>query len=480
MSFISATFLVFFLAVLLIWRMLPFDRAKQFLVLANFLFYGYWFPPFVLVLFLSVLTNFYCARQIQAQRAVAKRWFSLALVINLGLLFGFKYVNFFFESVNGISFWLGSKASFRYLDIILPLGISFFTFQGLSFVIDVYRNKFSNTASATDVLLYLSFFPTITAGPILRAKEFLSQLRERPVINESDWQFAVYRICRGFFLKVVIADNIALSVKSIFSGEYAAASFVAWAGAIFFSVQIFCDFAGYSDIAIGSSRLLGFHLPENFNNPYLAAGISDFWRRWHISLTSWFRDYVYLPLSLSTWMRDHIYSRLKDTPFYDYRTDMNLLGMFLLSGLWHGPAWTFVLWGGLHGLAAVFDKHLAVDWSRSASRWRRFFNKAGLILLTFILVSLAWVPFASSSLIHALTYWKAMFLGHFDAFPLNGSIMNGAVWLIFFLLYLGVAGLKEAGIFAENGKLERVESWAYFALLLLIPSVAIDFIYAKF
>jgi D-alanyl-lipoteichoic acid acyltransferase DltB (MBOAT superfamily) len=479
-SFISITFLIFFLITLALWRALPYQRAKRFLILANFLFYGYWFPPYILILIVSVAINFICVRNMQAKEEAATKWFILALTVNLGLLFGFKYVNFFLESAYALFGWAGMKINVARLNIVFPLGISFYVFQGLSYVIDVYRKKITTKAEAADVLLYLSFFPLLTAGPITRATDFLPQLRERSALTYEDWQFAIYRICRGLFLKIIVADHLSLSVAPIFSGEYASGIFIAWAGAVFFSVQIFCDFAGYSDIALGVSRLLGFRLPENFNNPYLASGISDFWRRWHISLTTWFRDYVYLPLSTSKWMRERIYAPLKNTIIHEYRTDLNIVIMFVLSGLWHGPAWTYVLWGGVHALGGLFDKHSPLDWKQYAAGWKRNAARAAFMPATFIFVTLVWVPFASASVGEAFSYWRALFVGGLQLPFANAAVKQGAIWLAFFLIYLTVAGLKEAGLINEKGKFPQVESWAYFALVLLIPGTAVDFIYAKF
>jgi D-alanyl-lipoteichoic acid acyltransferase DltB (MBOAT superfamily) len=479
-NLVSIIFLLFFLATLALWRLLPYQWAKRFLVFANFLFYGYWFPPYVLILVISVAVNFISVRNIQAREENAAKWFTFALIVNLGLLFGFKYVSFFLESVYAVLGWANIKFAPVSLNIIFPLGISFYTFQGLSYVIDVYRKKITAKAESVDILLYLSFFPLLTAGPITRANDMLPQLRQRPVVSYEDWEFAIYRICRGLFLKVIIANNLAASAAPIFSGGYASGVFIAWAGAVFFSIQIACDFSGYSDIALGISRLLGFRLPENFNNPCLAAGISDFWRRWHISLTTWFRDYVYLPLSTSRWMRAHIYDRLKDTALHEYRTDINIVIMFLLSGLWHGPAWTFILWGGVHALGGLFDKHVPMDWKKYDTAWKRGAAKTALTLGTFIFVTVVWVPFASASVGESVEYLKALFVGGLQSPFSSAAVRQGMIWLIFFLTYLTVAGLKEAGLLKEQGKFARVESWVYFTLVLLIPGASVDFIYARF
>jgi D-alanyl-lipoteichoic acid acyltransferase DltB (MBOAT superfamily) len=364
------------------------------------------------------------------------------------------------------------------LDIIAPLGISFFTFQGLSYVFDSYRKKINKVINADDAFLYLSFFPLITAGPITRFNLFVEQLyssKKNPNVN---WQSALLRLCRGFFLKMVIADNMSVSVNSIFLHDHVVNPVYAWAGAIFFSIQVFCDFAGYSDIALGLVELMGFRLPENFTNPYLAAGISDFWRRWHISLTSWFRDYVFLPMSLSSWARA-MYSRLRKTRFVELRTDLNIIIMFILSGLWHGPQWTFVIWGGIHGLAGVLEKHIRINWSPH-SRWLAWINKGGMVFTTFLFVSFAWVPFASDSLSAAIVYWKSMFIGDYFTFPVLESIQLGLIWLSIFSIYLFLSGLKESKILPECGFVARIESLTYFAMILLISGVTTDFIYAKF
>ncbi len=480
MNLISVAFFLFLALTLALWNGLPSRWAKIFLVIANFLFYGYWFPPYALILLASVAANFLAARRMQAAREHSAKWLAFALAVNLGLLFGFKYLNFFLQSVSAVFRWAGADFAPPVLPLVFPLGISFYTFQGLSYVIDVYRKKFNAVPPAVDVWLHLSFFPLLTAGPIARAGDLLPQLERRAAPSFEDWQFAVYRITRGLFLKVVLADNLAASVQPIFAGEFAHSAWTAWAGALFFSAQIACDFSGYSDIALGVARLFGFRLPENFKNPWLAENLGDFWRRWHISLTTWFRDYIYLPLSTSRWMRTRIYDRLKGAFLHEYRTDINIVLLFLLSGLWHGPAWTFVLWGALHALGALLDKHLPLDWKKYRSTWQRGAARALFMLATFLFVSIVWVPFASASVSAALLYLQALFLGGFASPFAVAAVRSGSAWLGGFFAYALLTFFKEWKGWNENGRLARVESWAYFVLALAIPAAPVDFIYARF
>lgn len=264
--------------------------------MASSFFYAYWFPPFILLLWTSGAIDHVAS--IQMRRSPApRRWLLVSLCANLGILYTFKYLGFFASLISQVGGWVGRSVAPWEFDILLPMGISFYTFQSRSYTIDVYRGRLEPCRRPSDFFAYLSFFPQLVTGTIVRATDFLPQLEERRPLTEEDWQFVIHRICRGYFLKVVVADNIAIGVNQIFSSDPAGLTVpVAWLGAAFFAIQILCDFSGYSDIAIGVGRMFGFRIRGNFNNPYVALGFQDFWHRWHISLSTWFRDYLYVSL----------------------------------------------------------------------------------------------------------------------------------------------------------------------------------------
>jgi alginate O-acetyltransferase complex protein AlgI len=463
MSFVSSTFIVFLVVAFALWQALPHQAAKRLLCLANFIFYGYWFPPFLLILWGFGLIDYWAARQIdRSQRRF--RYLLLSISSNLGVLLYFKYSNFLLAIATDISHAFGAESlTPAHLSVILPIGISFYTFQSLSYVFDVYNRKITPCKSIVDYFFYLSFFPHLVAGPILRASYFLPQLHTRNPLTIEDWQFAAYRLSRGFFLKVVIADNISFFPDATFAKSSALLSGgEAWFGVFCFAIQIFCDFAGYSDIAIGTARLFGLRIPENFRNPYFAVGMEDFWRRWHISLSTWFRDYVYVPLG------GNRISRL--------RTNVNIFIVFLVSGIWHGANWTFALWGALHGLAVGVEKALI----GSASANQASFSLPRRLLPTlptFMLVLTLWVPFRASSLEHTFSYWMAMFYpGSLGFVPPVKAVFVVALFSAYALLHF----LKDEFHWEAVAGKSRLEAVLYFTAVLLMPGKSSDFIYFQF
>jgi D-alanyl-lipoteichoic acid acyltransferase DltB (MBOAT superfamily) len=301
---------------------------------------------------------------------------TLSIAGNLGMLGVFKYHGFFVENLRALT-----GLDLPALDVLLPVGISFYTFQTLSYTIDVYRGHLAPTRSLLDFAVYISFFPQLVAGPIVRARDFLPQLRARPALTEADFMAGIRKIVVGLTKKVLIADVLALHVVDpAFAPGASASGAAAWLAVYAYAIQIYCDFSGYSDIAIGSARLLGFRFLENFDAPYLARNVQDFWRRWHISLSTWLRDYLYIPLggNRKGWAR----------------TQLNLIATMGLSGLWHGAAWKFVVWGLLHGAGLLWCRWLqARGWSLR--------GRAGhllAILLTFHFAAFAFVPFRATDL----------------------------------------------------------------------------------
>jgi len=343
MLFQQVEFLLFFAVVLTLSTLAPRDRQrKSVLLLASYAFYAYWDWRFLSLIIASTGVDFLVGRALAQTRVPSRRKWLLAtsLVFNLGLLGIFKYLDFFIESLAPLVAPWG--IGLQTLDIILPIGISFYTFQTLSYSLDVYRGKLEATRSLQDFALFVAFFPQLVAGPIVRAAEFLPQLltRQRPTWNDA--AFAFERFVIGLFKKVFLADNLARFADDVFHHAGAYDSSTTWLAVAAYTLQIYFDFSGYSDMAIGVARILGFRLNENFDYPYLALSMSEFWQRWHISLSTWLRDYLYIGLG--------------GNRGGGLLTARNLMITMLLGGLWHGAAWTFVAWGLLHALALVAQR----------------------------------------------------------------------------------------------------------------------------
>jgi alginate O-acetyltransferase complex protein AlgI len=396
--FNSLTFVVFFAIVLGVWQVnLPWRTRKVFLLLASYLFYAAWNPPFVILLWVSTVVDWWAAQaMVRSERQVTRRaWMLASVVVNLGMLGFFKYGNFLVENFALMARGIGIEYHPPEYDIILPVGISFYTFATLSYTLDVYLRRAKPASNFLDYALFVTFFPHLVAGPIMRPTELVPQFAEPKRARGSMLFFGLALITLGLFQKVVLADGfLAPVVEAVYDRVQPGSMPLpldAWVATLAFAGQIFCDFAGYSTTAIGVALALGFAMPDNFRFPYAAVGFSDFWRRWHITLSSWLRDYLYIPLGGN-----------RHGPA---RTYMALMGTMLLGGLWHGANWTFVVWGGLHGL------YLAVErWLRG--RFAGFkLSGAGLVaamLLTFVLVDITWVFFRAEDFPTAWTVLTAM------------------------------------------------------------------------
>jgi len=400
MLFNSYTFVLFFAIVLGIYYLpLSWRLKKLHLLGASYLFYAAWNPPFVVLLWISTVVDWFCARWMHAANSPHMRrvYLFISLGVNLGLLGFFKYSNFLLENFTDAASALGITYVAPSLDIILPVGISFYTFQTLSYTIDVYRKKMTPWPSPLDFALYVTFFPQLVAGPIVRAVEFLPQCAapRRATGAQLGWGMSLFVL--GLFEKVVIADGIlAPVVETVYDTSTLPPSFLAaWAGTLAFAGQIFCDFAGYSTCAIGVAMCFGFALPDNFRFPYAAIGFSDFWGRWHISLSSWLRDYLYIPLGGN---------RLGSV-----RTYVNLSLTMLLGGLWHGASWTFVIWGALHGLFLIIERALCSTPVVHFAVWKTDIGKMVLMLTTFAAVCVTWVFFRADSFAESFSIASAMF-----------------------------------------------------------------------
>jgi len=384
-AFNSLIFLIFFAVVLGLHNLPLAWRAKKLnLLLASYVFYAAWNPPFILLLWISTATDWFASRRIAVSTGHTKRlYLLLSILVNLGMLGYFKYGAFIEENFAALLQLFGVAYSGGESNIILPLGISFYTFQSMSYTLEIYRGKQHPCKSWLDFSLYVSFFPQLVAGPILRAGFFLQQLADdyRERITQFGWGFALITV--GMFEKVVLADGLLAPVVEKVYAESALANGVdSWIGTMAFAGQIFFDFNGYSVIAVGLGCCLGFNLPWNFLSPYAAIGFADFWRRWHITLSTWLRDYLYIPLSgnrVST-----------------LRTFINLMLTMLIGGLWHGASWLFVLWGGVHGTLLVGERLLRNRFGGSPILQGHTATFL-LGLVTWLIICLTWVLFRAES-----------------------------------------------------------------------------------
>ncbi|UCS91929.1 MBOAT family protein [Echinicola marina] len=426
MLFNSIEFLVFFpIVFLLYWFVFQKNLRAQnaFLLLASYLFYGWWDWRFLGLIAASSLVDYICGLKLagfkdsetgsEAPKAVfswflgRKKYLSISLVFNLGVLGFFKYFNFFVGSASDLISSLGFQANDYSLQLILPIGISFYTFQTMSYTLDIYRGKMKPTQDIIAFFAYVSFFPQLVAGPIERAKHLLPQFMQKRSFAYSKAMDGMRQILWGLFKKMVIADNCAVFVDQVYAhpGDQPASNLAL--AAVFFSFQIYGDFSGYSDIAIGLGRLLGFDLMKNFAYPYFSRDIAEFWRRWHISLSSWFRDYVYIPLGGSYGGK--------------LGTMRNVFIVFLVSGLWHGANWTFILWGGLNALfflpLMLNNKHKHhMEIAAKGRLWPKW-KDLSLMLTNFILVTLTWVVFRSKSVSEAWIYLNGLWSSSLFTWP---------------------------------------------------------------
>jgi D-alanyl-lipoteichoic acid acyltransferase DltB (MBOAT superfamily) len=379
--FQSLDFLLFLLLVFCVHWLLPWRVRNLFLVIASYFFYGYVHPWFLLLLWFVTIAVYLAGLGMEALPAYRRWFFALGLAACLGMLGIFKYFNFFIDNIVIASRAMGFELSQPILRIALPVGISFFAFQGLSYVIDVYRGDIRARRNLVDVALFKAFFPQLVAGPIERATHFLPQIERRRELRPEAVLEGVFLIIWGFFKKLVIADNVSVIANKVFLLAHPGFPLL-WAGVLAFCVQIFADFSGYTDIARGAAKLFGFDLIENFRSPYLASSPVDFWRRWHISLSTWLRDYVYIPLGGSRG------GRLLGA--------RNVMITFLLSGLWHGASWNYVLWGAYWGVLIVIynnASNLAPEW---VARSRGLLPLK--IFLMFALTNIGWLLFRETDL----------------------------------------------------------------------------------
>ena len=398
MLFTTIDFVIFFIVILGIIVTIKNRRFQHlFLLAASYFFFYYTSNYLILLLIFSTILDFYIGKHIWKTNDLLHKKILLisSLAVNLGLLGFYKYVDFAILQFNIFGNYFNLTNDISFLNLVLPIGISFYTFQTISYTVDIYRGQLTPSKSFWEFALFVSFFPQLVAGPILRARQFLPQLREKIntanvrrirqiVINNSNLKFGITLMALGFFKKMFIADNLAPFVNTVFQDPIGLESFTIIMGTIAFAIQIYCDFSGYTDIAIGAAIILGFKIPINFNKPYFATSPSDFWKRWHISLSSWLRDYLYIPLG--------------GNRNSSSRTYANLIIVMFLGGLWHGASWNFVIWGLLHGIYLAI--HRAILNRFPKLKLHPFFKSTPGKILSILtmqyFVLLAWIPFRVS------------------------------------------------------------------------------------
>ncbi len=437
---------------------------------SSYIFYGWWDYRFLSLIFISTVIDYYIGLSIAKRDSTKKQkllvWFSV--ISNLIILGFFKYYNFFidswFELFNSIGYEIKSIWT---LKIILPVGISFYTFQSMSYSIDIYKKKLEPTKDFISFASFVSFFPQLVAGPIERAKNLIPQ-----VLNKREFKYdqsvdGLRLILWGMFKKVVIADSLAPMVDNIFNNYQDLEGGILWVGAIYFAFQIYCDFSGYSDIAIGTAKLFGFELISNFKFPYFSRNIGEFWRRWHISLSSWFRDYLYIPLGGSK----------KGT----FKSIRNIFIIFIVSGIWHGANWTFIIWGLFHSLlfipSFIFKTNrnyvntiIAED--RIVPKFKEFFQ----VFITFILVVIGWVFFRSETLTDSFSYLFQMFL----SFSVPSENLAGFQFIVPFLILEYFIRRKERLNFKISENLDLILSTLIIFCIILFYNKSSGFIYFQF
>ena len=434
MFFNSINFALFLPIVLFLYWFISKGKLKiqnVILLFSSYFFYACWDYRFLLLLIFSTFLDYFTGIRINEaiNEKSRKFWFWLSIGVNLGFLGVFKYYNFFAESLKEALSVVGFKAEFWTLNIILPVGISFYTFHGLSYVIDIYKKRIKAERNFIDYSVFVSFFPLLVAGPIERATHLLPQIKKDRIFDYSKAIEGLQQILWGLFKKVVIADSCADYSNLIFNNinDYKGTTLIL--GAVFFSVQIYCDFSGYSDIALGTAKLFGIDLLRNFAYPYFSRDIAEFWRRWHISLSSWFKDYLYIPLGGS---RGTIFKTIRNT-----------LIIFIVSGFWHGANWTFIIWGLLHAIyiipSIVLNKNRIHLNSVSAGKIIPSIGEMLSMLFTFSLVVFAWIFFRSPSVYEAFHYIRSMISGLFSLQVYQntfGFIINEIGVLLLFLIFI--------------------------------------------
>jgi len=480
MLFNSIDFAIFLPIVFILYWFLYNKKLKEqnlFLLIVSYVFYGWWDWRFLFLIALSSLVDYFVGIYLAKKTAIKtrRRLLAVSLIMNLGMLGFFKYFNFFVDNFVSAFTLFGKHLDPLHLKVILPVGISFYTFQTLSYSIDIYKKKIKPTKDFIAFFAFVSFFPQLVAGPIERAKNLLPQFFKERKFEYDKAVDGLRQILWGLFKKIVIADNAAVYVDQIFGNYQNFSGSTLLLGVILFAFQIYGDFSGYSDIAIGTARLFGFNLMQNFNFPYFSRNIAEFWRRWHISLSTWFRDYVYIPLGGS-----------RVSPLKKIR---NVFVIFIVSGFWHGANWTFIIWGGLNALYFLPSMLLrknrmytnTVAEGKVFPTVREFFEMS----ITFFLTLIAWVFFRSESVTSAIEYIKGIFSNSIISIPQTGDRYILAL-IIVFVIIEWLNREKQYALENIGNRWPRFFRWSFYYILILIIlwfghfSEPAEFIYFQF
>lgn len=414
MLFNSWKFLLFFPVVTFVYFLISKKYRYLWLLFASYFFYMCWNPGYIFLIGISTIITYLSGIWIERYNQKKKVWAILSFILNLGILFFFKYFWFAFRNLTFFFHMFQITLPKPQLDLLLPVGISFYTFQALSYTVDVYRKQIKAEKNFFRYALFVSFFPQLVAGPIERSGNLLKQIKNGTDFDWNHFRDGCLYMLWGFFEKIVIADRIGILVDSVYNNYTSYGGFQIFFATVLFAFQVYCDFSGYTDIAIGAAKVLGFHLMQNFRQPYFSKSVAEFWRRWHISLSTWFKDYLYIPLG------GNRHGRWKK-----YR---NLMIVFLVSGLWHGASWNFVIWGGLHGIYQIMGSLLS-PWKQGVIKKTHmktgcFSFRLAQNVITFLLVDFAWLFFRASGGRQALQMIKYSLL-HMNPFALiNGGLYN--------------------------------------------------------
>ena len=450
MVFSSNIFLFFFLPIFLIAYFATPQKFRNYtLLLFSLMFYAYGAPDFVFLLVGECIVNYFLVRGMaKTEKTATKKWLcALSVIMALGLLLYFKYANFFMENLNAVLGWMHHEPV-GWMKVALPIGISFFTFQSITYTLDVYRGTTPPSDKLTDYVLYIMMFPQLIAGPIVNYNSVAAQLVERTSTME-DRVVGFYRFIIGLGKKVLIANTLAAYADQVFAMNYAdLATGTAWIGILSYTFQIYFDFSGYSDMAIGLGKMMGFKFPENFNDPYTSRSVTEFWKRWHMTLGNFIMNYLYIPLGGNRKGKGRMY--------------LNLWLCFLLSGLWHGASWTFVLWGAFHGFFICADKLFLKDVLKKVGKWPA-------VILTFFIVNMGWVLFRADTAVDAGGFYQALFAFRGGEIVPSDALFwftfGLAVIFSFLTLFKGGQKLQDT-IFADH--YSKGLSWTMFALCLVL------------
>ncbi len=460
MVFSSVVFLLYFLPpLLLIYFILPDKLKNSCLLLGSIFFYSWGAPRFIFIVLATTTLDFFLVKWMHAQRSVnrKKTILILSVCMNVGLLFYFKYCNFFIDNINSLT-GLFHLHPLKWLNVVLPIGISFYTFESLTYVIDVYRGEHAPLNKFWNYQLYIILFPKLIAGPIIRYSQIADQITDRFSNYSVDLVLSgFYRFVIGLSKKVLIANTVGSVADKIFATDiYSINSANAWIGMLAYTFQIYFDFSGYSDMAIGIGQMLGFTFPENFNNPYTSKNITEFWRRWHMTLGAWMKNYLYIPLG-----GNRVLSKK--------RLYFNLWIVFILSGFWHGASWNFIVWGIFHGTFLVLER-LGLQ---------KIVAKSGSIpstLITFLTVSVGWILFRTSSLGFAARFIKKLFILNLSkneiAYP--NDFKTFFILAVFFSFFISIPFFKriQDTIYSKSHSFKKQFVYSFFAMILLCISIA--------